>query len=425
MLQKYAKIIRLPNVFAKILIFFLTFAPKKMKLHIFNPEHDLAMASGLANFTAPHAGRRLRADLGWLPALWAADDDCVLVENASLARRAFSRLRARAGGFASADGPAASMSGPRFVEVRELAALGVEAVEPWGWDAALRAFLLRHGVEAVPSEQEIAAIRDLSHRRHAASLLEKLRDTLGDTMGTDPTVSSAADYRGSVPSVSLRALPAACESLSEVETHLSALGRIVVKAPWSSSGRGVRFVSGVLDAQTAGWIRHVIGRQGSVMVEPYYNKVRDFGMEFESLGGGQVRYLGLSLFSTRGGAYTGNIIATEEQKRAMLARYVAPERLDAVALAACRGLAEIIGDRYRGSLGVDMMIVDQRDRSRDSLGTSDHGPVPLIHPCVEINLRRTMGHAALAIPPHPDGRPRAMLVDPAPDRYRFRLRTLR
>ena len=41
-----------------------------MKLHIFNPEHDLALAANLKQFTAPHAGRQLRSDLAFIPALW-------------------------------------------------------------------------------------------------------------------------------------------------------------------------------------------------------------------------------------------------------------------------------------------------------------------------------------------------------------------
>lgn len=36
------------------------FACEMAKLHIFNPEHDIALASNLSNFTAPHAGRQLR-----------------------------------------------------------------------------------------------------------------------------------------------------------------------------------------------------------------------------------------------------------------------------------------------------------------------------------------------------------------------------
>ena len=33
---------------------------------LFNPEHEIALASNLMNFTAPKAGRMLRADLGFL-----------------------------------------------------------------------------------------------------------------------------------------------------------------------------------------------------------------------------------------------------------------------------------------------------------------------------------------------------------------------
>ena len=64
---------------------------EKMKLHIFNPEHDIALAANLSNFTAPHAGRRLRHDLGYLPAIWA-EEGYVLVEDIDDAQRGYSRL---------------------------------------------------------------------------------------------------------------------------------------------------------------------------------------------------------------------------------------------------------------------------------------------------------------------------------------------
>ena len=38
-----------------------------MRLHIFNPEHDIALAADMERFTAPHAGRQMRASLGFLP----------------------------------------------------------------------------------------------------------------------------------------------------------------------------------------------------------------------------------------------------------------------------------------------------------------------------------------------------------------------
>ena len=49
------------------------------------------------------------------------------------------------------------------------------------------------------------------------------------------------------------------------------------------------------------------------MIEPRYNKVKDFGMEFTS-DTGDIKYEGLSLFKTINGSYAGNILACEEDK---------------------------------------------------------------------------------------------------------------
>ena len=318
-----------------------------MTLHVFNPEHDLALASGLSNFTAPHAGRRLRADLGYLPALWAGVNDCVLVEHVEQARRVYGRLRARVGG-----------SPCRFVDKSQLRNLPIDRVEPWGWDMALRAALIRYGVspEACASEAEITDVRKYSHRRYAAEVLRLL------------------DWNP----------PAEVSSVEAVEQCLSASPRLVVKAPWSSSGRGVRFIGGELSDYQRGWLRNIIAQQGSVMVEPFYPKVKDFGMEFETLPDGQIRYVGLSLFDTRNGAYTGNVIASEEDKMEMISRYIPISLIDFVRVKIMDALGQVIGRHYVGPFGVDMMILSKPDNQGF-----------LIHPCVEINLRRTMGHVAI------------------------------
>lgn len=356
-------------------IFSLPLHSKRMVLHIFNPEHDLALASNLSNFTAPHAGRQLRADLGFLPALWAREDDYILVENVEQARRTYGRVRARIGG------------GQRhFVDKSQLSRLPIDVVEPWGWDLAIRSFLLRYGVKSVLTEDEIASVRELSHRKYAVDLLKKIQ--LSGTTGRSWHVSQ----------------------MDEIRELLHDYRRIVVKAPWSSSGRGVRFIADEMNSYHEGWIRNVIERQGSIIVESYYNKVRDFGMEFFSDGKGNIKYLGLSLFYTKNGAYTGNVIATEEEKRELMARYVTGHQLDTVSETLCALLGEIFCGRYRGPFGVDMMIVTKED-----------GDGFLLHPCVEINLRRTMGHVALTIPPFSDGFLRVMQIS-LTDKYRLRIR---
>lgn len=314
---------------------------KIQTLHIFNPEHDIALAANLANFTAPHAGRQLRHDLAYIPALWAGDDDAILVESIEAAERAYRRLRSRLG-----------RQPCLFVDKDSLRSLQIASVDPWGWDLALRAQLLRWGVSelVLPTTDCIAHGRLLSHRRTSAQLLPSLR--------LQGTVGEAVE----------------CNSIGQVVELTERWGSVVLKAPWSSSGRGVRF-----DGNTA-WAQHIIERQGSVMVEPFFHKVKDFGMEFMATDEG-IRYEGLSLFQTQNGAYTGNVLSTERAKREALCRYLSPRLLDGVREAI---VSHLHLGAYRGPFGVDMMIVS---------GLSEC----LLHPCVEINLRRTMGHVALLL----------------------------
>lgn len=344
-------------------------------LHVLNPEHDIALAANLSNFTSPHAGRQLRHDLGYLPAIWAAPDDYVLVEDVEGAQTAFMRQVHR-----PFDG---------FVDKHTLDKLVIDKVEPWGWDLALRAFLHRYGVssEVMPSEAEIAVIRDLSHRKTAVGLLCQLafEGTVGESV--------------------------VLETSEAVALQVERWGRAVVKAPWSSSGRGIRFVDTALDDYQGRWLRNVLARQGSVVVEPYYNKVKDFAMEFSSDNSGTVTYLGLSLFHTSNGAYTGNILASEAGKRKMISRYVSIDLLDVVQECICLTLGGVFQGRYQGPFGVDMMIVN------DELSNGKF----LLHPCVEINLRCTMGHVALALSTQSHSG-QVMAVEYSDNHYKLRFR---
>lgn len=343
-----------------------------MTLHLFNPEHDLALAANLSNFTAPHAGRQLRADIGYIPALWATEGDRVLVESVEDAERRFLLLAHR------------PFHG--FIEKEQIRKEPITGVSVWGWDLAIRAFLKRQGVEErlMPNEEQMATIRELSSRRYAIMLLSQLREP--GTVGEAVMVSTTA----------------------EVERQLDVYGHIVVKAPWSSSGRGVRFMAGTISSHDAGWVRNVIDRQGAVMVEPYYHKVRDFGMEFESDGEGRVTYLGLSLFQTSGGAYTGNILAGEDEKQEMISRYIPIDLLNTIQEKICAWTGALFEGKYQGPFGVDMMVVTRDDEEGF-----------LLQPCVEINLRRTMGHVALSLTPFMEGLPKTMCVDYENNRYKI------
>lgn len=368
-----------------------------MIFHIFNPEHDIALASDMANFTAPHAGRQLRHDLGFLPALWADADDVVLVDDVELAQHSFQRVVLAANkhlgkGVLHANGQFAPLKRP----VRPMQAQGVE---PWGWDKALKARLSRAGIgeDLLPSDEQINAIRMLSHRRKSAMLLPGLR--------CDGTIGESFE----------------CTTTAEVEDLQRRYGRLVLKAPWSSCGRGLRFIHDAVasNPHVSGWLRNLLAAQGSVMAEPYYDKVKDFGMEFEATAEGEVRYLGLSLFHTANGAYTGNILAKESLKNEMISRYLSVDLLKTIQQKICTLAPSIFKHQYLGPFGVDMMVC---------ASPSDGGQAAdkhfLLHPCVEINLRRTMGHVALALTPQDDEIQRVMRIEYANNAYKLLIQRL-
>lgn len=379
---------RIPKYFRNFALVFRNNAPKIiMTLHIFNPEHDIALASGLSNFTAPHAGRQLRHDLGFLPALWAKEDDVIMVDDTEQAEREWRKIRHRIstlqvhGGLLTVN--------PRFTYSKPHVCLRqTTAVEPWGWNSALKAQLLRYGIDEsiMPTDAQLQTIRELSHRRIAATLLPELR--------MEGTVGEAFE----------------CQEPEQVEALLAQYGQVVMKAPWSSSGRGLRFLSVERTPfqMQAGWFRNVVATQGSVMVEPYYNKVKDIGMEFYANEQGQIFYLGLSLFHTTNGAYTGNILATETTKRNMISNYIPVDLLKYVQEKICNELSDIFNGRYQGPFGVDMMICNGS----------------LLHPCVEINLRRTMGHVALALSPADDDIRCVMRIDYSESTYKLKINKL-
>ncbi len=360
-----------------------------MTIRIFNPEHDIALAEDKEVFASPHAGRQLRYDLSFLPALWSEDGDVVVVDDVDVAETGWRSLRKV---------KKSDVSFLTMAQVSDELRKGCHAhlnVDVWGWDAAIRHQLLRAGVPEtiMPTRELLAEVRRLSSRRITVRLLQSLRDGIdGITCGVSSYVT---DKKVIV------------EEVLKKEN-------IVVKAPWSSSGRGVRYlIDGVLSENTINWITNTIRKQGGVMVEPLYNKVKDFGMEFVRQSEGSVRFVGLSLFDTRNGSYTGNLLATEQEKRDILSRYVSLSLLDGVISRLEILLADMLAPLQGLSLclGVDMMVV---------AGNESEGF--LLHPCVEVNLRRTMGHVALRLQPSVCAGVTSMNITFENKKYHLRLR---
>lgn len=234
--------------------------------------------------------------------------------------------------------------------------------QPWGWDWDTRRHIQEtYKIKAsqLPTDEDLASIRELSSRQTTVTLLSALNERM-------PQCGFA--------------MPAFLASTEEAEAYLMREKDCVFKTLWSSSGRGLlrsTFPLPTLRKQLGAAIR----RMGGVMGEVWHDdKVQDFAMLF-FVGTDEVRFVGYSLFDNDAATYRqGHLLSNE--------RIVEKLGVDKALLDEIRDhYIEILSTLFAplmhkpwqvGYVGIDML----------TYGTADDLKVS---PCVEMNLRCTMG----------------------------------
>ena len=216
---------------------------------------------------------------------------------------------------------------------------GDSMLVPWGWNVTLKYELMKQGIpeQLLPSDETLDQWRQLQHRTTLLSLQ-----------------------------------PYSCQIISESEAEelLSMYHDIVLKAPWSGSGRGLRWVSNRLSDHDKAWFAKVVREQHCAIAEPRWKVQYDFALEYR-VEQGTLSFVGYSLFDTVNGVYRGNRLLSDDA----IVRLVGftgsqRDRLE-------RWLQRTIVPHYNGPLGVDC-ILDKDGHLHFS----------------EINLRHTMGLVA-------------------------------
>ena len=245
-----------------------------------------------------------------------------------------------------------------------------DGIIPWGWDAVLKRRLVREGVspDLLPTDKFLEDVKMLSHRRNALYANDFLYANI-------PLLRQYA-----TPSRAFEAY-----NCNDVLSLADRFGEAVAKAPWSGSGKGLRWLrSGELSDNDLGWCRNVIAKQGSVIVERREKVIRDFAMLY-SISGNDVRFEGMSLFFNDNGMYKGNVLGTDEWILDELSSYLPRELFIEIKDALGQFFRRNYLGVYQGFIGVDMFIC------------TDAGGAFRIVPCVEINARMTMGLLARRI----------------------------
>lgn len=289
-----------------------------MRLCIFNPEHDLCLAKGRWNYVPPRSAVEFaRRDANIMSVLYP-DAVCTSVYDLSNFNFQFSSLN-------YFDSSRCS------VPLRGAISNSVVA---WGWDAVVKHELLKRGVSAefLPSDEEINTIRKLQHRSTVLPLQEDC---------------------------------CAVHSVEEMEALLREREHWVMKAPWSGAGRGLHWVHRTLTTIDRDWLQKTVSAQRCVVAEPRRELVADVALEYmERL------FFGYSYFKTGSGVYKENILWPDEKIERTFPLRPTRERVE-------KWLEENVWPRYRGPLGVDLMVCAD-------------GSVHV----AEINFRHTMGMVA-------------------------------
>ena len=231
-------------------------------------------------------------------------------------------------------------------------------IVPWGWNHTLKKRLINEGIDpsTLPSEEELQFIRTHSRREFALAVHSRLNCNDSQVIGPDYRIVAA--------------------NINEIEAFISTNGSAVLKSPLSGSGKGIRFVREGLSESDKGWCRRTLDKQGSVIVERRFEIIKECAMLFECHHDG-IDFIGYSLFESRNGAYSRNILASSEDIEDIIAGYIPRDTLTDIRKDLTAILADTLVGHYEGFLGVDQMIC----RSDSSV----------FIPVSEINLRMTMG----------------------------------
>lgn len=314
-----------------------------MRLHLFNPDTDMALADGRANYLPPSSAHQMALDLAILPMWYATSGDGILAASA-YNDVFFQQMKVLF------NKDIFLVTEPEVCEYDNITPI------PWGWNASVRRYLYQKGVPliALPSDDKLKRWRMMASRERIAECLAELLH-MPSCCGESVNLYNLKD----------------CQNY--VDNH----GHAVLKAPWSGSGRGLLWCERGYTQTVAGWCSNVLCRQGCVVAAPVYDKVEDFAMEFQSDGHGNIRFVGYSLFQTNTrGAYRGNILLSDSDFEKWMAQYISVKTLLQIRVAVQNVLAKLCAS-YIGFLGVDMMVCRAEKF--------------LVHPCVEINLRMNMG----------------------------------
>ncbi len=326
------------------------------KLFVFNPGHEEALRIPLEQtYTASKEVLKLRADLASLMLYFAEEGDYVWLW--------------------AKDGKADCLVNHQGKAVEDYDNLPTLKLCPWALEGHLLKSL-RTKAKALSLRLEFPTLSEtylhLSHRSASLRMLQHLNETWQNCEALYPTWFYPKDDEAFAESLN--------KHLNEQEE--SGAKELLLKRAFTSSGRGLTKLSLPLSAEEQQRIWQQAKRWQGISLETRLELLEDWAVEYYIDDAGNVNFVALSKFETNHlGAYQANLLKSQELLFAELEEFLGQ---DLQRLIDCHKafFREKLKGLYQGYIGVDMLVYK-----------SNKGE-PKLHPCVEINLRCTMGLVA-------------------------------
>lgn len=325
-------------------------------IHYFNPGHETAVLNQSPYYTPPTNIFAMQNELALLPAWYAQRGDCVWIDT--------------------------NFDKNHILNIQKLVDFNIEIVN----ESNIKQFSEKNVQPWGLSPQIIRFFEEINSMHSTNLTIPKWDDKLIELNSRYAAKECLKQIIERNSQISPNLLPSFYSSLDEIE-HVAnnSPTRLLAKAPYSSSGRGLLWLpTGGLTRTERQILHGMIKKQGKISIENVLDKQLDFAMEFMSDANGEIKFEGYSLFTTNNkGGYMGNMLTSQKNIETLIAQYISSDLLLDIQKTLCQYLSTNYATKYKGCIGVDMMIYkNEQDEYK-------------LQPCVEINMRYNMGYLSL------------------------------
>jgi hypothetical protein len=336
-------------------------------IHYFNPGHETAALNASKYYQLPRQIAKMQEDLALLPTWYASPGDDVFTGQ-KFQSETLKNNSVELWGISP-------QSIHYFETLNNLYGLQLRLPE---WKEEYRFLGSR-----LAAQQALAALMDAIPEIDGM-ILPQFYSNLDDI---EKIVNSSCPLKGELGvtqlNISLQQSPLFRELGDKKESQERSF---LIKSPYSSSGRGLLWLlPGKLTQSERQIISGMLKKQSQVSIEKALDKRLDFSMHFEISRKKETRFIGYSVFQTNAkGAYESSLLAGQETLEKQITSLINENLLRKTKEILTGILQEMYAPHYAGNLGVDMMAYAYENQLR-------------LHPCVEINMRKSMGYLAIRL----------------------------